>query len=86
MQVSSSGLDLAKSVFQVHGVDAAGRVVITKALRRAQVLAFFAKLPPCPRAKRHCALRPSITAQSNEALQELVWVILPDFRVAATCR
>jgi transposase len=47
MQVTTIGLDLAKSVFQVHGVDAAGEVVITRKLRRAQVLAFFAKLPPC---------------------------------------
>ena len=47
MQVTTIGLDLAKSVFQVHGVDAAGEVVITRKLRRAQVLAFFAKLAPC---------------------------------------
>jgi transposase len=47
MQVTTVGLDLAKSVFQVHAVDAGGRVVIRKALRRAQVLPFFAKLPPC---------------------------------------
>ena len=47
MQVTTIGLDLAKNVFQVHGVDAAGGVVVRKALRRAQVLAFFAKLPRC---------------------------------------
>jgi transposase len=47
MQVITVGLDLAKRVFQVHAVDAAGGVVIRKALRRAQVLPFFAKLPPC---------------------------------------
>src|ERR1700761_8156667 len=47
MQITTIGLDLAKRVFQVHGVDAAGTVVIRKALRRAQVLPFFAKLPPC---------------------------------------
>lgn len=47
MQITTVGLDLAKRVFQLHGVDAAGGVVIRKALRRAQVLPFFAKLPPC---------------------------------------
>lgn len=47
MQITTIGLDLAKSVFQVHGVDAAGRVVITKAFRRSQVMAYFAKLPAC---------------------------------------
>ena len=47
MQISTIGLDLAKSIFQVHGVDAAGAVAVRKALRRSQVLPFFAKLPPC---------------------------------------
>ena len=47
MEVSTIGLDLAKNVFQVHGVDASGRIVIRKAIRRSQVLPFFAKLAPC---------------------------------------
>ena len=47
MQITTIGLDLAKSVFQVHGVDAAGQAVVRKSLRRAQMLPFFAKLPPC---------------------------------------
>ena len=47
MEIITVGLDLAKRVFQVHGVDAAGGVVVRKALRRAQVLPFFTKLPPC---------------------------------------
>ena len=45
--VAIIGLDLAKSVFQVHGVDRMGSVIITRALRRAQVLDFFRKLPSC---------------------------------------
>ena len=45
--ISTIGLDIAKSVFQVHGVDAAGQVVLRRQLRRQQVLAFFQKLPPC---------------------------------------
>jgi transposase len=46
MQVSRFGIDLAKSVFQVHGVDASGQVVVQRQLRRGQVLTFFAKLAP----------------------------------------
>jgi len=45
--VSTIGLDIAKSVFQVHGVDDAGQVVIRRQLKRRYVLAFFQKLPPC---------------------------------------
>ncbi len=47
MEITTIGLDLAKSVFQVHAVDAAGNVVVRKALRRAQVLPFFPKVAPC---------------------------------------
>ncbi len=47
MEISTIGLDLAKSVFQVHGIDASGRVVTRKALRRSHVLSFFRKLSPC---------------------------------------
>ena len=45
--VTTVGLDLAKHVFQVHGVDTSGRVVITKAMRRKKLLEFFASLPSC---------------------------------------
>ncbi|WP_024922105.1 MULTISPECIES: IS110 family transposase [unclassified Afipia] len=41
------GLDLAKHVFQAHGVDAAGKAVLRKKLRRSELIAFFAKLPSC---------------------------------------
>ena len=43
MQVSTIGVDLAKNMFQVHGVDSAGKVVITRQLRRKQVIDFFSK-------------------------------------------
>src|SRR5215472_3527271 len=46
-EVSTIGLDIAKSVFQVHGVDVDGAVVIRKRVGRAKVLEFFAALPPC---------------------------------------
>ena len=45
--VTTIGLDIAKSVFQVHGVDAGGQVVLRRQLKRRYVLAFFQKLPSC---------------------------------------
>jgi transposase len=47
MQITTIGLDIAKNVFQVHGIDAAEKVVVRKQLPRGQVLKFFAALPPC---------------------------------------
>ena len=47
MQLTTIGLDIAKNVFQVHGVDAQGRVVLRQRLARAKVLVFFANLPRC---------------------------------------
>jgi transposase len=55
MQVTTIGLDLAKSVFQVHGVDAAGNVAVQRQLRRGQVMAFFEKLSPCLIGMEACA-------------------------------
>ncbi len=46
MEVTTIGLDLAKNVFQVHGVDDEGTGVIRRQLRRSRVLPFFRKLPP----------------------------------------
>lgn len=47
MQIRTIGLDLAKSVFQVHGVDAAGAVAVRRKLRRGQLMSFFAGLDRC---------------------------------------
>ena len=47
MQVTTIGLDLAKNVFQVHGVTNEGEVAFNRSLRRAQVLKFFKSVPPC---------------------------------------
>ena len=47
MEITTIGLDLAKNIFQVHGIDASGQVVVRKSLRRAQMLPFFARLPSC---------------------------------------
>lgn len=54
-EITAVGLDLAKHVFQVHGIDAEGTAVLRKQLRRGQVLAFFRKLPPCVVGLEACA-------------------------------
>jgi transposase len=55
MQIATIGLDLAKNVFQVHGIDAAEKVVVRKQLRRGQVMKFFEALPPCLIGMEACA-------------------------------
>ena len=55
MQVTTIGLDIAKNVFQVHGIDANEKVVVRKQLRRGQVIAFFKALPPCLIGMEACA-------------------------------
>ena len=53
--ITTIGFDIAKSVFQVHGVDSAGEVVIRRQLKRRYVLAFFQKLSPCLVGMEACA-------------------------------
>ena len=55
MQITTIGLDIAKNVFQVHGIDAAEKVVVGKQLRRRQVLEFFKAMPPCVVGMEACA-------------------------------
>ncbi len=55
MQLTTIGLDLAKHVFQVHGVDAAGNIVLRRRLRRGQMITFFAGLAPCLVGMEACA-------------------------------
>src|SRR4029453_19206885 len=55
MQFSTIGLDLAKNVFQVHGIDANEKVVVRKQLWLSQVIAFFEALPPCLVSMEVCA-------------------------------
>jgi transposase len=57
MQVSAIGLDIAKNVFQIHGVDAKGRDVSRKRLRRSQVTDFFGNLPVCMIGRSQRAVR-----------------------------
>jgi transposase len=53
-EISRIGLDLAKNVFQLHGVDASGKVVLRRQLRRGAVEKFFAQLPPCTVGMEAC--------------------------------
>ena len=55
MEIATIGLDLAKHVFQVHGIDVTGRVVLKRRLRRSQVHGFFARLKPCLVGVEACA-------------------------------
>ena len=55
MQITTVGLDIAKNVFQVHGIDGDEKVVVRKQLRRGQVMRFFEELPPCLVGLEACA-------------------------------
>jgi transposase len=53
--ITTIGLDIAKSVFQVHGIDAEGTIILRRQLKRRYVLVFFQKLPPCLVGIEACA-------------------------------
>ena len=55
MQFSTIGIDLAKNLFQVHGVDASDKPVLKKQLRRGQIIEYFGKLRPCLVGMEACA-------------------------------
>ena len=76
--ISTIGLDIAKSVFQVHGVDAAGQVVTRRQLKRRHVLAFFAKLPPCLIGIEACASS-HYWARELQAIGHMVRLIPPAY-------
>ena len=59
-EVSTIGLDIAKSVFQVHGVDGTGAVVMRRRISRAKVLEFFGGLSPCPGRDRSLSVGTSL--------------------------
>jgi transposase len=54
MDVRTLGIDLAKNLFQVHGVDGQGRTIVQRQLRRRQLMPFVAQLQPCPVAMEAC--------------------------------
>src|SRR5262245_49707065 len=76
--VTTIGLDIAKSVFQVHGVDAAGQVVIGRKLKRRYVLAFFQKLRPCLVGIEACASS-HYWARELQALGHMVRLMPPAY-------
>lgn len=78
MTVQQIGIDLAKNVFQVHGVDAKGQVVFRKQLRRQQVIPFFANLPPCLVGAEACGSA-HYWATKIESLGHTVKLIAPQF-------
>src|ERR1700732_5424842 len=76
--VTTIGFDIAKSVFQVHGVDAAGQVVIRRQLKRRHVLAFFEKLHPCLGGIEACA-PPHSWSRELQALDHTVRLMPPAY-------
>ena len=67
MHVTTMGLDLAKNVFEVHGIDDHGQVAFNRALRWAQVLAFLERLEPCLVGIEACGTRPSLGTGIDQA-------------------
>jgi transposase len=67
MQITTIGLDIAKNVFQVHGIDAKEKVVARKQLWRSQVITFFKALPPCLIGMEACATGALLGARADEA-------------------
>ena len=78
MKLTTIGIDLAKSVFQVHGTDDKGRAVLKKQLKRAQMAAFFANLPPCRIGLEACGSA-QYWARKLEALGHRVQLIAPQY-------
>src|SRR4029450_6649506 len=76
--ISTIGLDIAKSVFQVHGIDAAGQVVIRRQLKRRFVLSFFEKLPSCLVGIEACASFP-YGSREMQALGHTVRLMPPAY-------
>lgn len=78
MNITTVGIDLAKSVFQVHGVDRRGNCVVQKRLKRKQVLVFFAQLSPYLVGMEACA-GSHYWARKLQAQGHLVKLMAPQF-------
>jgi transposase len=74
-EITTIGLDLAKSVFQVYGINEAGREVTRKRLRRGQMLTFFAGLPPCLVGMEACATAHPASGRSPQRNRKLARAI-----------
>ena len=81
--ITTVGLDIAKSVFQVHGVDAGGQVVIRRQLKRRYVLAFFQKLSPCLVGIEACASSHHWSRELQVSLSRHRPIVLGDAQVVA---
>ena len=77
-EITTVGLDLAKNIFQVHAVDETGTVVVWRRLRRSQVEAFFARLPPCLVGMEACATA-HYWAREVRALGHIVRLMPPHY-------
>jgi len=78
MDITTVGLDVAKQVFQVHGVDAHGKVVVRKQLRRKEVVAYFTKLAPCEIGMEACSSS-HYWARRLQGLGHTVKLMAPQF-------
>jgi transposase len=78
MQITTIGIDLAKSVFQVHGIDAQGKVVLKKQVKRDKMAAFFANLASCLIGMEACGSA-HYWARKLQALGHTVRLIAPQF-------
>jgi transposase len=78
MKITTFGVDLAKSVLQIHGMDERGKKVVNKALKRSQVVAYFANVPPCLIGMEACG-GAHHWARKLQALGHTVRLIAPQF-------
>ena len=78
MKITTIGIDLAKNVFQVHGVDAKGNVVLRKVLKREQMVAFFANHPACLMGMEACGSA-HYWARKLQALGHTAKLMAPQF-------
>jgi transposase len=83
--ITTIGLVIAKSVFQVHGVDGAGQVVIRRQLKHRFVLSFFEKLPPCLVGIEACASSHHWTGHVAQADRLPVLTLRRHRQCTATC-
>src|SRR5260370_9936935 len=78
MKITTTGIDLAKTMFQVHGVDERGKAVLRKQLKRKDVLSFFANLEPCLVGMEACGSA-HYWARKLSALGHTVRLMAPQF-------
>lgn len=78
MQITTIGIDLAKQVFQVHGVDVQGKTVLRKQLKRDQMAGFFANLAPCLIGMEACGSA-HFWARKLQGLGHTVKLMAPQF-------